>query len=102
VTIATEPQERVGRLPVQRLAALRIEEQAAVHRIASRAHQLAACRVELGRAAERRDRLAVYRFSDMQAALIDALEGEAVAALRLIHANTPAFTGERPGLAVVA
>lgn len=100
--IATRAHERVGRAPTQVLVELRTDEQAAIHRVASRAHQLAACRVELGRAADRKDRMAVYRFSDMQAALIEAIEAEAADALRMVRGNTPAFTGERPSLAVAA
>lgn len=96
MTIATKVRERVGRAPVQKLAELRCDEQTAIASIARKATELAACRMEIGLAAERRDRLAVYRFSDLQGALVDSIERESRAALRLVRANTPAFTGEFP------
>ena len=81
---------------MQKLAELRCEEQTAIASIARKATQLAACRMEIGRAAERRDRLGVFRASDMQGALVDQIERESRAALRLVRDNTPAFTGEFP------
>ena len=96
MTVATMPQERVGRAPVQRLAELRIDELAALQSIATKAAQLRQCRHEIGVAAERRDRLSVYRFSDLQSALIDQLEEEARALVSVHREHTPLVTGERP------
>ena len=96
MTVATLPAERIGRMPVQLVAELRVGEQVAIQRIADKAAQLAFCRQEIGRAAERRDRGAVYRFSDLQSALIESIESEARAAVALLRDNTPAYTGERP------
>jgi len=57
---------------------------------------LEASRAELAKAAERRDRLGVYRASDMQGALISDLRRKSAATLRLVRSNTPSFTGETP------
>ena len=73
-----------------------MDEQVAANAVASQAHQLAVCHSEIGKAAMARDRATLIRLSDLQSALITALDAESTDLLRMIRRHTPAFTGEAP------
>lgn len=51
---------------------------------------------EIEQAAGRKDRLSYYRMRDLRVRVLRDVERAAVAHVRLLHEQTPTFTGEAP------